>query len=131
MPVEGHDPAIGRHRHGDSPQLSYRRQAGNYLETAFEELGQFGNGKSARLETRSWILARLLVLIRPTNRLRPLSHDRGLFEAGRSRSLTNEEQRRQSHASRGHIALLRRKAQPECLDLVRMQIKGNRIPPAR
>ena len=57
MPVEGHDPAIGRHRNGDSPQLSYRRQAGNYLETAFEELGQFGNGKSARLETRSWILA--------------------------------------------------------------------------
>ncbi len=46
MPVEGHDPAIGRHRYGDSPQLSYRRQAGNYLEAAFEELGQIGNGKS-------------------------------------------------------------------------------------
>lgn len=59
MPVEGHDPAIGRHRYGDSPQLSYRRQPGNYLETAFEELDQIGNGKSARLETRSWILARL------------------------------------------------------------------------
>ena len=35
MPVEGHDPAIGRHRYGDSPQLSYRRQAGNYLEADF------------------------------------------------------------------------------------------------
>ncbi|MGA7591481.1 MAG: hypothetical protein WBW02_13300 [Candidatus Sulfotelmatobacter sp.] len=46
MPVEGHDPAIGRHRYGDSPQLSYGRQAGNYLEAAFEELGQIGNGKS-------------------------------------------------------------------------------------
>jgi hypothetical protein len=63
MPVEGHDPAIGRHRHGDSPQLSYRRQAGTYLETAFEALGQVGNGKSARLETRSWILARFSILI--------------------------------------------------------------------
>jgi hypothetical protein len=47
MPVEGRDPAIGRHRYGDSPQLSYGRQAGNYLEAAFEELGQIGNGKSA------------------------------------------------------------------------------------
>jgi len=45
MPVEGHDPAIGRHRYGDSPQLSYGRQAGNYLEAAFEELGQIGNGE--------------------------------------------------------------------------------------
>ena len=63
MPVEGHDPAIGRHRHGDSPQLSYRRQAGTYLESAFEALGQVGNGKSARLETRSWILARFSILI--------------------------------------------------------------------
>ncbi len=47
MPVEGHDPAIGRHRYGDSPQLSYRWQAGNYLDAAFEELGQIGNGRSA------------------------------------------------------------------------------------
>jgi len=28
MPVEGHDPAVGRHRYGDSPQLSYGRQSG-------------------------------------------------------------------------------------------------------
>jgi hypothetical protein len=33
-----------------------------------------------------------------------------------------------SHASPDYIALLRRKAQSECLDLVRVQIEGNRIP---
>ena len=51
MPVEGHDSAIGRHRYGDSPQLSYGRQAGNYLEAAFEELGQIGNGKLAQAKS--------------------------------------------------------------------------------
>ena len=38
------------------------QQTGMYPETGFEEVGQIGKGKSARLATKSWMLARLSLL---------------------------------------------------------------------
>ena len=48
------------------------RRASGFVQTGFEEVSQIGTAKSARLETKSWMLGRLPVRIS----VRPLLDDR-------------------------------------------------------
>ncbi len=52
--------------------LDVSSATGSYPETGFEEVSQIGTAKSARLETKSWMLGRLPVRIS----VRPLLDDR-------------------------------------------------------